>query len=210
MTKGAITAAAGLAAAFASPVTAQEGPYVAGAVGYTFSDSIESSIGLEASIDDGYSGVGAVGCDLEGFRVELEGSYRASRVGEARASGLTVAGDGDVSALSAMANVYFDPAFQLGPVQPYVGAGAGISRFKAENVEAVGIAGLGPVSASETGFAYQFMAGAGWRLTDQAALTAGYRYFATPSIDTTIDPLGSVEIDGLGLHSVEVGLRYRI
>ena len=208
MTKRAIATAAGLVA-FVSPAAAQEGPYVAGAVGYTFSDSIDSSIGLEASIEEGYSVLGAVGYDTEGVRVELEGSYRASSVGEARAAGLTVEGDGEVSALSAMANVYFDPAFQLGPFQPYIGAGAGISRFKAEEVEAVGIPGLGPVSASETGFAYQFMAGASWRLSEQATLTAGYRYFATPSIEATIDPLGDTEIDGLALHSVEIGIRSR-
>jgi opacity protein-like surface antigen len=190
-----ILAVAGLAG-IVSPAVAQEGPYVAGAVGYTFPENIDSSVGLEAEIEGGYSVIGAGGYDFEGFRVELEGSYRTSGVGQARAAGLSVEGDGDVSALSAMANVY-------------IGAGAGISRFKAEDVEAVGVAGFGPVSASETGFAYQFMAGAGLRISEQATLTAGYRYFATPSIETTIDPLGSVEIDGLGLHSVEVGIRAR-
>jgi opacity protein-like surface antigen len=208
MIKRIIAVFAGLAGVV-SPAVAQEGPYVAGAVGYTFPESIDSSVGLEAEIDGGYSVIGAGGYHFEGFRVELEGSYRTSSVGEARAAGLSVEGDGDVSALSAMANVYFDPAVQLGPIQPYIGAGAGISRFKAEDVEAVGVAGLGPVSASETGFAYQFMAGAGLRISEQATLTAGYRYFATPSIETTIDPLGSVEVDGLGLHSVEVGVRAR-
>jgi opacity protein-like surface antigen len=208
MIKLTIATVAGLVA-FVPPAAAQEGPYAAGAVGYTFPETIDSSIGLEAEIDGGYSVLGAAGYEFDGFRAELEGSYRTSNVGEALFGGASLQGEGDVSALSAMANLYFDPAFQLGPFQPYIGAGAGISRFKAKDVEAVGIAGLGPVSASETGFAYQFMAGAGWAISEQATLTAGYRYFATPGIETSIDPLGSVEIDGLSLHSVEVGIRSR-
>jgi len=208
MKKRAIASIAALIA-FASPAAAQEGPYVAGAVGYTFPESIETSVGLEAEIDGGYSIIAAGGYEFDRLRVELEGSYRKSSVDQASGFGLSVQGAGDVSALSAMANVYFDPAFQLGPLQPYIGAGAGISRFKAKGVEAVGIPGLGPVSASETGLAYQIMAGAGWQITEQATITAGYRYFATPSIDATIVPLGPVEIDGLGLHSVEIGIRSR-
>lgn len=202
-------AAAGGLVALASPVAAQEGPYVGGAVGYSFPESIDSSIGVEAGIDDGYAVIGAVGYGFNGFRAELEGSYRESSVDEARGLGFTVPVAGEVSALSAMANVYLDPSFQLGPLQPYIGAGAGISRFEAQDIEAVGVQGLGPISADQTGFAYQFMAGAGFRVSEQATLTAGYRYFATPSIETTMAPFGPVEIDGLGLHSVEVGFRSR-
>jgi len=193
--------------AIVSPASAQEGPYAAGAVGYTFPETIDSSIGLEAGIKGGFSVLGAVGYEFTNVRAELEGSYRGSSVDEARAGGVSLPGDGDVSALSAMANVYFDPDLQLGRLQPYIGAGAGISRFKAEDVQAVGITGIGPISASETGFAYQFMAGAGWQVSDQVTLTAGYRYFATPGIGTSIAPVGNVEIDGLSLQSVEIGFR---
>lgn len=208
MTMRAIATVAGLVA-FVSPAAAQAAPYVAGSVGYTFPETIGSSIGLEASTEGGYSLVGAAGYAFRNFRVELEGSYRESGVDEASGFGFSVQGAGDVSALSGMANVYFDPAFRVGPLQPYIGGGVGISRFKAEEVEAVGIPGFEPVSASETGLAYQFMAGAGWQISEQAALTAGYRYFATPEIETTVDPFGPVEIDGLGLHAVEMGIRLR-
>ena len=208
MTIRAFATVAGLVA-IGSSATAQAAPYVAGSVGYTFPETVGSSIGLEARTSGGYSLIGAAGYDFSSFRVELEGSHRQSGVDEARGLGLSVEGDGDVSALSAMANVYFDPAFQIGPLQPYIGGGAGISRFRADEVDAVGIPGIDAVSASETGFAYQFMAGVGWQLSEQATLTAGYRYFATPNIQTDIDSLGPVEIDGLGLHALELGLRLR-
>jgi opacity protein-like surface antigen len=107
-----------------------------------------------------------------------------------------------------MANVYFSPALQLGPVQPYVGAGAGVWRFNASDVEAVGVPGLRPVSASETGFAYQFMAGAEFALTEDTTLTAGDRYFATPDVEANLASFGDVTIDGLGLHELVVGVRF--
>ena len=203
----------GFLALFATPaaaqdVAAQDGTYVSLSGAYVFSEEVGTSIGLEAQTDDGYAIAAAVGRSFGPLRAELEGSYRESGVGEARGLGLTVPGGGDVSALSAMANVYFSPDVQLGPVRPYIGAGAGISRFKASNVEAVGIAGLGPVSASETGFAYQLMAGAELPLSQAATLTAGYRYFATPDVEASLPPFGPVDIDGPGLHELVVGLRF--
>lgn len=208
----------------AAPATAQqietpEPPaesrtYVAGSIGYVFPESFESNVGVEAETKDGYAITGAIGRSFGAFRGEIEASYRTADVGEARGFGLTVPGSGDVSALSAMANVYLDPALEFGPLQPYFGGGVGISRFEANNVAAVSVpgvgpvSGLGPINGSKTGFAYQLMGGIGFALSDRTTLTAGYRYFATPNVETTVAPIGDVRIDGLGLHTVEVGLRF--
>ena len=203
----------GFLACLATPAAAQDsavqdGTYVSLSGAYVLSEELSSSIDLEADTEEGYAIAAAVGQSFGSIRAELEGSYRESGVGEARGLGLVVEGAGEVSALSAMANVYFSPALQLGPVQPYVGAGAGISRFEASDVEAVGVPGLGPVTASETGFAYQFMAGAEFALTEAATLTAGYRYFATPDVEASLAPVGDVTIDGLGLHELVLGIRF--
>jgi opacity protein-like surface antigen len=192
-----------------APSAAQDATYVSGSVGYTFGETFGSNVGVEATIKDGYAVTGAVGRSFGPVRGEIEGSYRGSDVGEARGLGLVARGSGNVSALSAMANIYFDPAFALGPLQPYVGGGIGVSRFRAEDVAAAGVAGLGPVSGSETGFAWQLMAGVGFAVSEAATLTAGYRYFATPDVEVDVAPLGSVNVDGLGLHAAEVGLRFR-
>ena len=203
-----LLAPAALALLASAPAVAQDGTYVAGSVGYTFADDFGSNVGIEADIEDGYAVTGAVGRSFGALRGEIEGSYRRSSVGEARGLGFAVDGAGDVSALSAMANLYFDPAFAFGPVRPYVGGGIGVSRFKAHDVEAVGVAGFGPISGSETGFAWQLMAGVGLAISEQATLTAGYRYFATPDVEADATPLGTVEVEGLGLHALEVGLRF--
>ena len=206
----AIVAAATSILMLPSAATAQDRTYVAGSLGYTFADDFETDVGVEASLKKGYAVTGAVGRSFGPLRGEIEGSYRRSKVDEARGLGAVVQGDGDVTALSAMANVYFDPAFQFGPVKPYVGGGIGLSRFRARDVEAVGVPGLSPVSGKETGFAWQLMAGAGLALSEQATLTAGYRYFATPDVKANVAPLGSVKVDGLGLHAFEVGLRFSL
>ncbi len=203
----AASALATLAVLHPAAAAAQDQTYVAGSVGYTIANDFQTDIGVEASIKNGYSVAGAVGRSFGPIRGEIEGSYRSSSVDEARGLGLVVEGNGRVSALSAMANIYFDPALQLGPVKPYVGAGAGISRFRARRVEAVGLRGIPPVSGSETGFAWQLMAGVGVGVAEGTTVTAGYRYFATPGIEATVAPLGSVEVEGLGLHVVEVGVR---
>lgn len=188
---------------------AQDSSYVAGSFGYTAADDFETDVGVEASIKNGYAVTGALGRSFGALRGEVEGSYRRSKVDQARGLGVTVEGNGDVSALSAMANIYFDPALELGPVRPYVGGGIGVSRFKARDVEAVGVPGIPPVSGTETGFAWQLMAGVGLPLSEKATLTAGYRYFATPDVKANVGSLGSVEVDGLGLHAAEIGLRFR-
>jgi opacity protein-like surface antigen len=203
----------GFIALFATPAAAQDGtsqtgPYASLSGAYVFSEELGTNIGIEAETEDGFAVAAAVGQAFGPFRAELEGSYRKSGVDRARGLGLVVQGAGEVSALSAMANVYFSPDVQLGPVRPYIGAGAGISRFKARDVEAVGVAGLGPVSASETGFAYQLMAGGELAMSEAATLTAGYRYFATPDVDANVAPFGPVTIDGLGLHELVIGLRF--
>jgi len=203
-----LSAAAVVLLSCGASARAQDGTYVAASVGYTFADDFGSSVGVEADIEDGYAIIGAVGRSFGVLRGEVEASYRESGVGEARGLGLAVEGAGDVSALSAMANLYFDPALTFGALKPYVGGGIGVSRFKARDVEAVGVAGLGPISGSETGFAWQLMAGVGVAISEQATLTAGYRYFATPDVEADAGPLGTIDVDGLGLHAVEGGLRF--
>jgi opacity protein-like surface antigen len=112
-----------------------------------------------------------------------------------------------------MANAYFDPAFSLGALKPYVGGGIGVARFRARNVSAVGLpAGLpvtsiGPLSGNKTGFAYQAMAGVGLAVGSSSTVTLGYRYFATPGATTNAPVIGNVRIRGLKTHAAEVGLR---
>ncbi|NJC07325.1 outer membrane protein [Polymorphobacter fuscus] len=199
---------------FGTVANAQTTPYVAATGALTFPKSLETDTGISGELNNGYAFTLAVGTGIGPIRAEIEGSYRRSSVEGASGFGLDLPGTGNASALSAMANAYFDPAFNIGPLQPYVGGGVGISRFRASNVAALGlpfggpVTSFGPISGDRTGFAWQLMAGVGVALTEKAAFTLGYRYFATPGVTVNDVPqFNSVRINGLKIHAVEAGVR---
>lgn len=197
----------------AQAVERSDGAYLSGSLFYTMPKDLRSSVGVRGGLDNGLGGALAIGRRFGPVRGEIEGSYRQANVGDVEGFGLAVEGTGKLSALSAMANVYVDPAFQLGPFQPYFGGGVGVARFRARDVSAVGLPAVLPVTSigtlrgSETGFAYQLMAGLGIATGSNSVLRIGYRYFATPSLTTDVPTIGAVKIDGLKVHALEVGFR---
>jgi len=197
-----------------SAVAAPGDTYLALSGSRTFPKSIESNAGVRADLRDGYGIAGAVGRNFGGVRGELEVAYKRNNLGSATGFGFEAQGRGRASALSGMANVYLDPTFSIGPVQPYIGGGIGVARFRATDIDVVGlpaggpITNFGPVDASKTGFAYQAMAGVGIPLSENATFTIGYRYFATPGADVNVPLFNDVRINGLKVHSGEAGIRF--
>lgn len=209
-----IARACRIAAAAATMLTASAalaGPYVAATVGATFPNDLDTSAGVSGSLKTGYSITGAIGSTFGPIRGEFEGSYRQNNVGDVDAQGSGFNGSGNVSALSGMANAYFDLPLLI--LRPYVGGGIGVSRLKANDVSAYGLPQIGPITslgsvdASTTAFAYQLMAGIGFNFFPGFTTTLGYRWFATPGYDTGT-PVGDVHINGLKVSTIEVGLRF--
>ena len=201
-------------ACFGGVASAQSTPYFSATGGMTFPRNLTTDTGVSGELKDGYAVTGAIGSGFGAIRGEIEASYRRNGVKGASGFGLQLPGTGHASALSAMANAYVDPALDVGPLKPYVGGGVGISRFRATNVAAVGlpfggpVTRFGPISGEKTGFAWQLMAGVGIALSEKAAITVGYRYFATPSVTVNDVPqFNSVQVNGLKMHAVEAGLR---
>lgn len=161
--------------------------------------SISSPTGsIGSDFDEGF-GVGiAVGRWFDArqhWRAEVELSYRENdidRLGAAR-------GRGEVNALAYMVNGYYD--FRPGErVQPYVGVGVGIAEIDAENV---GI-GSARLDDDDSVFAYQFIGGLGYQLTDRVDLFGELRYLG--SEDPELD--GGRELDYESAN-VLAGLRFR-
>jgi len=190
------------------------GIYLALGGGLVLPERLRTDAGVSAQLDDGYMVLAAIGGRVGPFRAEVEGSYRRASVESASGFGLTAQGAGNVSALSAMGNLYLEPSFGLGSLRPYIGGGAGLSRFRARNVGAVGLpvggpqTSIGTISGSKTVFAYQAMAGLSGPVSKNVIASFGYRYFATPgtNIDTPI--AGRVRVRGLRTHGIEAGLRF--
>jgi OOP family OmpA-OmpF porin len=156
-----------------------------------------------AGFKAGAAGVAAVGYGFgNGLRTELELGHRTGKV-DTLANGGAGAG-GKLDATSLMGNLLYDFATG-GPLIPYLGAGVGGARIKASNIGPE--IGGARVSGDDTVFAYQGIAGIDVRVSDNFAVGASYRYFATGKADiaTSAGDRASVPYRD---HAVLLGLRY--
>ncbi|MCC7425594.1 MAG: OmpA family protein [Alphaproteobacteria bacterium] len=194
------------AVAMAQPVS---GPYIGATAGYNIhidSDAATTGFGRNTiEFEGGGAGTLSLGWGFgNGFRVELEGGYRSNKV-----DGVTGAGGGSpggtVSAWTAMANALFD--FNLGPVNPYIGAGAGYAMV---NYDSVGRVGNARIDGDDGQFAYQGIVGVSVPLTALArGLSASVEYRYVASQDLTIRNSAGQNVDlEWKNHVIGVGLRY--
>ena len=202
--------------AIASPALARDGAwYVELDGGPMIVEDIDLDIGVapnavQVDHHTGYDFGGVVGYDFGFVRLEAEGSYRAADIEQLQigstgvaagtnASGVgtlavnqNLAADGDSSVLSFMVNALAD----FGPddgLQGFLGGGAGIARTKFDGVS-IQTSGPGFLDDSDSGFAWQLLAGVRAPLTDTIDVGLKYRFFNTSRLDT-VDSLGR-DVDG--------------
>ncbi len=159
-----------------------------------------SEIALDTEFDNGFALGGQVGYAFEnGFRVELEGTYNEYGVdahsnltvggavldgadsavltrGAADAANPTVGdvladGTGDVTHFGLFGNVFYDLQTGSG-FKPYVGAGLGYQWTDVEYAPS----GVAVADESDSGIAYQLMAGASFEVTETVELFGQYTY----------------------------------
>jgi outer membrane protein OmpA-like peptidoglycan-associated protein/opacity protein-like surface antigen len=143
----------------------------------------------------GYDFGGIVGYDFGFIRLEAEAGYRAADLDTLTANGAgllpntattsapsgTYAAGGDMSVLSFMLNGLVD----FGPddgLQGFVGGGAGVARTKVDGAT-VRTSGPGWLDDSDSGFAWQVLAGVRAPLTDTIDVGLKYRFFNTSGLD---------------------------
>jgi opacity protein-like surface antigen len=182
------------------------------------SDSANDQAGivLESGYDPGFNAGIALGYDFGDFRAEGEVAYHSNDLDTITAGAVSVPGEGTVSALSFMANGYYDfssrKSFRSRKssrsrkswVVPYLGIGVGFAKVDAD----MSIPGFGGqfIDDSAIVLAYQFMAGVGFDISSKTTLTVGYRYFATTN--PQFDDLSGVSFDSeYQVHNINVGIR---
>lgn len=184
-------------------------PYVSFSAGMGFMHNTDIKADGEKFNDaleykTGYALEGALGMQMEMFRVELAGGYQSNKIDtffdldldEAEEeSGVDF--DTDVSVISVMANGYADLDMS-DQIAPYVMAGAGMA-FAEMSLD---VEGEEPMSESDSAFAWQVGAGIGVQASEQIAVDLGYRYFATA--DLTLDDT-KAKLDSSKLM---LGMRY--
>lgn len=152
----------------------------------------------------------ALGMEMGGGRrLELEVARRSTDVDGASGAVLngtaipagTYSVTGDMDTWSLMVNFHQD--IDAGLVQPYIGAGLGFAHHDgtAELMTAAGPSGRD--SGDDTVFAYQFMAGVGYKISDGVTLFGGYRYMGTSDLE--IERFTA----SYDTHAIEAGIRMR-
>lgn len=183
--------------AFVGTALAIDGMYISGNVGSVMlSDSGTDFAGVvsaDISHDTGYAVSLAVGRKVEYVRVEAELAYRTTDID--KLAGVSVGGD--VTALSLMANCFFD--MNTGTAfTPFLGGGIGVSNIDAKLV-------IAPYSFSDdvNVFTYQAIAGFSYALSEKMSLDLSYRYLAT----TEPKFKGDIDSEYKG-NNFMLGLRY--
>ena len=208
--------------ALASPALARDNSwYVGVGGGVMIVEDMDLDIGAidnAANLNhrNGYDVEGTVGYDFGGFRAEVEVGYREADIksGSFSAPGIpqspsgtgvpfigSTALNGDSNALSFMVNGLLDFGDDDG-LQGFIGGGAGVARVSVEPVFA------GPfLDDSDTGFAWQAIAGIRAPLTKNWDVGLKYRFFNASGIDL-VDQVGRDVSTRFRSHSILGTLTY--
>jgi OmpA-OmpF porin, OOP family len=190
--------------ALASPSMARDGQWYVGVDGGAMIvEDLQLDIGAlpiegTANTKTGYDFGAVVGYDFGGFRLEAETSYREADLTSFASSvpgipsgagaGLSTAGlkatNGDVNALSFMVNGMLDFGEDDG-LQGFVGGGVGVARVDVQQI----FAAPSWLDDSDTGFAWQALAGIRAPLSDSWDVGLKYRFFNASKVDL-VDRLG--------------------
>ena len=208
--------------ALATPVMARDGQWYVGVDGGAMIvEDLDLAIGAApiagaADTRTGYDFDGVVGYDFGGFRLESEVGYReadlksfsssvaaipANMTSTLQNTG-TYATGGDVNALSFMVNGLLDFGDDDG-LQGFVGAGAGVARVDVQQ----NFANPSWIDDSDTGFAWQALAGIRAPISDSWDAGLKYRFFNAGNVDL-VDRLGRSVETRMRSHSLMGSLIY--
>lgn len=192
------------------------GWYLRGDVGYRWTAGDTQAAAAPAitssSFGDNFSFGAGVGYQRDWFRADLTFDW----AGRADYRGDTVAVPGfytgRIQTMTALANVYIDLGTWMG-VTPYIGGGVGASsQSTREFASANAIATAATLDRSDWGFAWAYMAGISYRVSNNLLVDVGYRHIEHGNNESwVLLPGGNqVTIHKLRSDEVRVGMRYQI
>lgn len=168
---------------------------------FKYDDGVDQLNG-DVELDRGLHATAALGRRLtDHVRGEIELGYNKSDLDKLSAHGLgEFDSGGDLKTLTGLVNGYYD-LMPENKVSPFVTAGVGVARHKAELTSIAGIV-LDDIDGSDTVLAYQLGAGANMDVSEKTTLVVGYRYQA--SRDAEFD---DTKID-YAAHVVRAGVKF--
>src|SRR5271157_3917091 len=134
---------------------------------------------IQLDRDGGFVGLGSLGYAFgNGFRLELEGSYRQNGLHSLSGTYASTSASGNIYSYGAMGNLLFDMDIGKPWLYPYLGGGIGYSWDQLSSAR-LNQTGTGfSASDSSGGFAYQAIAGLSFPVSGVPGLsiTTEYRY----------------------------------
>ncbi|MBY0448876.1 MAG: outer membrane beta-barrel protein [Hyphomonadaceae bacterium] len=162
-----------------------------------------------ADLETGFQVFGGFGVQnvlFPGLRLELEGLFANN--------GLDDFDNLQTRTVGGFGNLLYQ--IKLGPVQPYVGGGAGWGSSRVELDDDAGEIGFndGDPNVSDGGFMWQAKAGFAVPVRRNLTIDIGYRYFNGAEIEdvAVFDPLTNVTANSNldpAVHAINLGLRFR-
>lgn len=186
-----------------------EGPYVSGNIGISIVNDLTAT-GVDdqgpwsanTSLDKGYAIHAALGYDFNPIRAEVELGYAKNDFDKVDTN--EKATDGDVTATTLFANAYYD-FHNSSSFTPYLGAGLGYAKISYNDLN--GQDWDNPFDEDDSVFAYQFMAGIAFVITDNISADLSYRYMST-SDPTMEDSYGTKTDFEYDTHNILLGMKY--
>jgi outer membrane protein OmpA-like peptidoglycan-associated protein len=180
--------AAILSSAIGGTAAAQTDGWYAGAeAGATFAPKIQFHLpdgnAWTQKQDFGYAVSGQVGYAFGPVRVEGELSWRQNDLDKINDNFGTYGANGNINALGAMANVYYD-IYTGTKFTPYIGAGVGALNLGEDRVKANGVL---VTDDSDLRPGYQGIAGVSYAVDDQLSIKADYHYTRADQVRFTTD-----------------------
>ncbi len=162
---------------------------------YSMMGDMDITNRLQVDSDDGYGFGGAIGTQMEMFRIEAElatqkNDINALEVGDDK---VAFAQSGDSRIDTALVNAFFDIPL-AGGLSMYAGGGAGA---------AIVTVNLYDLDSDDTVFAYKFAAGLSYAFTPEMGADLGYEYLATEDVE-----LDHIEVKDISSNNVVLAFKY--
>ena len=157
--------------------SAYAGMYVGGNLGLTMprkstiKDVTSPGVEAELTVDDGLGLALTVGSDFgRSFRYEGEFAHRQNDVSEVEVGGSTFPFNAEITGMSLMGNIYWDIRSEA-TVCPYLGFGLGMAKLEGQMET--------DPKEDDTVFAYQFILGTAFNVSEKVAIDLNLRYYGT-------------------------------
>jgi opacity protein-like surface antigen len=166
-------------------------------------DPSQPGITATMGYDAGVSFLAALGYKMQNFRCEGEIGYQINDFDKQSAFGMDLDLAGDQTALSFLANVYYDIPTNS-RFTPFITAGVGVVKVDINDLRYPASTWQEPYNDDDTVLAGQLGAGVAFAMNDYFSIDLKYRFFMADDLEFS----DNSTLDGPLSHNFYFGLRY--